>query len=145
MTHPEDKILREKCIPVKEIDDELLDLIEEMIPKMREADGVGLAAPQIGDNRRFFVAEFEEELLVVINPVITKRSDETDREEEGCLSLPKLHVEVDRAREITVEYYDENGDQYEIDLEGFPARVFQHEMDHLDGKLLVDYVDYSKF
>lgn len=144
-THPEDKILREKCVPVKEIDDELLDIIEKMIPKMREADGVGLAAPQIGDNRRFIVVEFEDELFVAINPVIIKKSDETECMEEGCLSLPKTHVDVCRSKEITVEYHDENGDLYEIDLDGFLARIFQHEIDHLDGKLIVDYVDYTKF
>lgn len=143
-THPQHKILREICVEVKEIDDDLIELLESMVPIMREADGVGLAAPQIGDNRRFFIAEYEDELFVVINPVITNKSDAHDLMEEGCLSLPETHVNVRRSIEITVEYHDENGDLYEIALDGFLARIFQHEIDHLDGKLIIDYADSGK-
>lgn len=144
MKYPEDKVLRQVAKSVEKIDDDLRKLLDEMVPLMRKSDGVGLAAPQIGDSRRFFLIEYDDELVKVINPVITAKSKETECLEEGCLSLPNLSVKVCRPVEISVEFYDENGDLYEADLEGFLARVFLHEFDHLDGKLLVDHVDYSK-
>lgn len=144
-TYPKDKILRKKCLPVKEIDDDLIKLLNHMVSKMRQADGVGLAAPQIGDTRRFFVAELEGEIFKIINPTIIKKSKAVEKMEEGCLSLPKANIEVTRPKKITAEYHDEEGDLYEIELEGFSARVFQHELDHLNGKLIIDYVNYSKF
>jgi peptide deformylase len=109
-----------------------------MIETMRQAPGVGLAGNQVGVVERIFVWEVEDAHGVIINPVITERSEETSHDDEGCLSLPGIVYPVERATSVTVEGIDENAIPLKFEAEGFQARVFQHEIDHLDGVLFID-------
>lgn len=113
-------------------------LIEDMLETMRAAPGVGLAGPQVGVMERIFVWETEDGYGAVVDPVITERSEETVSDEEGCLSLPGLYFDVERAQRVTITGLDADGDPLEIEVEGFKARIFQHEIDHLDGVLFID-------
>jgi len=141
-TIPEDvAFLRKKAEPVKKTDAALRKKLDEMVLFMRKMNGVGLAAPQVGDSRRFFVAEFDKEVFKIINPRIISMSDECDVCDEGCLSVPKTTVDVKRSVDITVEFMDERGHMYEADIGGYLARIFLHEMDHLDGVLMIDRGD----
>lgn len=133
-----DPVLRQAARTVEAVEDVHRRLAEDMLETMRAAPGVGLAAPQVGVLERMFVWEVDDEHGVVVNPVIVRRSRETTVEEEGCLSLPGLAYPVERARAVTVEGLDEAGRPLRIDAEDFLARVFQHEIDHLDGVLFVD-------
>ena len=143
LTHPQDKQLRQVCKQVVKFDKCLCKLVDEMVELMREHDGVGLAAPQVGDARRFFVMEYDDQLYKIINPTIKSKSDEVEVMEEGCLSLPEVLLGLERASSICVEFFDVDGQSYEADIDGFLARIFQHEYDHLDGKLIVDHIDYG--
>ena len=105
---------------------------------MHEAQGVGLAATQVGVLRRLFVFSDDGEDRVIVNPVITKSSNDTATDDEGCLSLREVNVPVDRAASVTIEGVDEHGEPVTLELEGHPARVVQHELDHLDGVLIID-------
>jgi peptide deformylase len=116
-------------------------LIADMIQTMREAPGVGLAAPQVGVIERIFVWEVEDGHGAVINPVIVERSDEEVEEEEGCLSLPGILYPVRRSLRVAVEGLDQDGNAIRLEGEELLARVFQHEIDHLDGKLFIDRLD----
>ena len=133
-----DPVLRERAREVEEVTDLHRRLIKDMLETMRAAPGVGLAGNQVGVLERIFVWQVEDEHGAVINPVITARSDETFTDEEGCLSLPGINYPVERALRVTVEGVDENGDPVTLDVEGFHARVCQHEIDHLDGVLFTD-------
>ncbi len=143
--------LREKTKPVKKIDDNLQTLIDEMIETMREAQGVGLAAPQIGRNLRMAVIESlpkedeegneipdSRDLFVVINPEIVWHSNEIVSGIEGCLSIPGYLGEVDRSESIRVRALNREGKKVKLKLNGWTARIFQHEIDHLDGVLFID-------
>ena len=137
-----DPALRMKANEVTEFDDYLLQLVERMTDLMHDAQGVGLAATQVGVLRRLFVFEPDEDgPRALVNPVIVERSDETEPDEEGCLSLQGVRVPVDRATRIVVEGKDENGQDVRYELEGYAARVAQHEFDHLDGVLIIDRTD----
>ena len=136
-----DPALRMKAREVVAVDDDLRRLVERMTGLMHEAQGVGLAATQVGVLRRLFVFVDEGVDLVLVNPVITKRSKDTEVEEEGCLSLRDVLVPVERATEVTIEGLDENGDRVELELKLPSARVVQHELDHLDGVLIIDRTD----
>ncbi len=120
------------------------EFMSEMSETMYVEDGVGLAAPQIGISERFFIYDIGEKLNVVINPEILERSDEKELGEEGCLSLPEIFDKVPRSVFIEVEYFDQHGEKYTKKLEGYEARVFQHEFDHLNGKLFIDYLTMVK-
>ena len=133
-----DPVLRTRANEVGGLKDEHKRLIKDMIETMRDAPGVGLAAPQVGILERIFVWEVEGEHGAVIDPVIVERSSETDEEEEGCLSLPGLVFPVVRPATVIVEGLDENGDPIRIEADDLLARVFQHEIDHLDGVLFPD-------
>jgi peptide deformylase len=135
-----DPVLRMAAKPVDEFDDELHRLIERMKVLMVEANGVGLAATQVGTLRRVFVFSRgeEDEVLVVVNPEIVRRSDEAETDDEGCLSLQGVAIPVERALSVRLEGVDGRGEQVAYDLEGFPARTAQHELDHLDGVLILD-------
>jgi peptide deformylase len=133
-----DPVLRQAARPVEEIGDAQRRLSEDMLETMRVAPGVGLAGPQIGVLERIFTWEVEDEFGTIINPVITKRSRRTYSDEEGCLSLPGLVYPVERHLGVHVAGLDENGDPVSIDAEEHLARVFQHEIDHLDGVLFID-------
>jgi peptide deformylase len=137
-----DPVLRMRAGEVEAFDDDLQRLAERMIAIMRDAHGVGLAANQVGIVRRIFVIETEElPARAVVNPVIVDRSKETETSDEGCLSLQQVLVPVERAVSVTIEGQDERGEAVRLELEGLAARVAQHEIDHLDGVLIVDRTD----
>jgi peptide deformylase len=137
-----DPALRRRAVDVTEFDDELAALADRMFGIMNDAYGVGLAAPQLGLLLRLFTYQVDErdEPQAIVNPVIESRSDETDIEDEGCLSLGDVRVPIERAVSIKVKAQSLDGSEVTFDLEGFPARVFQHEIDHLDGVLAIDRV-----
>jgi peptide deformylase len=136
-----DPVLRQRAKPVEEITDVHRRLIADMIDTMREAPGVGLAATQVGVLERIFVWEVDDEHGALINPEIVVRSSETVSDNEGCLSLPGLLYPVERAYEVTIEALDESGEKVSISADDLKARVFQHELDHLDGVLFIDRLD----
>lgn len=138
-----DPVLRQKALDVVEFDDELRALAERMFSIMRDAWGVGLAAPQLGLRLRMFAwqAQADDEPQALVNPTITWSSDELSTEEEGCLSLGEVRVPIERSVAVKVTGFDVHGEPVSYDLEGFVARVFQHEIDHLDGVLLMDRTD----
>jgi peptide deformylase len=136
-----DPVLKTRATKVKEFDDALLRLTEEMLVTMREREGVGLAANQVGRLRRVLVAGIEEDEYVLVNPVIEARSEETEVLAEGCLSIPGIQVDVERPVAVTVSGQDEAGEELRFEAEGLLARIFQHEIDHLDGVLILDRTD----
>ncbi len=141
-----DPVLKSRATPVKEFDESLEKLAEEMLKIMREHDGVGLAANQIGRLKRILVAAYEEEdgetvEFAIVNPKIEESSEESEKEMEGCLSLPGMRVEVERPTAVTVTGRDPSGEPLRIEAEGLLARIFQHEIDHLDGVLILDRTD----
>ena len=113
--------------------------MKDMIETMHEASGVGLAAPQVARTERICIAVIGGKVTPLINPKITKKSKATDIDQEGCLSLPNVWLQVPRSVEIDLEYTDVKGKKQERKLTHFDARVVQHEVDHLDGVLIVDY------
>jgi peptide deformylase len=136
-----DPVLKSRATPVKEFDESLEHLAEEMMRVMREAEGVGLAANQIGRLKRIFVAAHEDEEYAIVNPVIEERSDTTEKDIEGCLSIPETRVEVERPTAVTVTGQGPSGEPVRVEAEGLLARIFQHEIDHLDGVLILDRTD----
>lgn len=136
-----DKILRKVSEPVetKTIKTrEFQDFLADLKLTMKEKDGVGLAAPQIGRNIRVFVVNTKEGPKAIINPRFTSKSLIKEWGEEGCLSVPGKYGQVKRHKKIVCEYYDENGEKKVEDAKGLLARIFQHENDHLDGVLFID-------
>ncbi|MBI3923064.1 MAG: peptide deformylase [Armatimonadetes bacterium] len=134
-----DPVLRRKSRPVANISQAERQLVEDMMATMTEAEGVGLAAPQVGVSKRVILARLDKEtVLPVINPEITQRSAEAVVAVEGCLSIPGFQADVERSLTITLKGQDADGNRIEMDLSEFPARVVQHEVDHLDGKLYID-------
>ena len=137
-----DPALRMRANEVTEFDDYLLQLVERMTDLMHDAQGVGLAATQVGILQRLFVFDFEESgARAVVNPRLTVVGDEKGTEEEGCLSLEGIRVPVERSTRVTLEGVDPSGEEVHLDLEGLGARVVQHELDHLDGVLIIDRTD----
>jgi peptide deformylase len=108
---------------------------------MYEREGVGLAANQIGRLKRIFVAAYEDEEYVIVNPEIDERSETVEKEVEGCLSIPETRVEVERPTAVAVTGQDLSGEPVRVEVEGLLARIFQHEIDHLDGILILDRTD----
>lgn len=138
-----DPVLRKKAEPVTVVDEEVRRLMDDMLETMYAADGVGLAAPQIGVSRRIIVVDVREPELPpfgLVNPVVVSRGEEVDRGEEGCLSIPGLRDIVERSAEVVVEGLDREGNPRRIEANGLLARALQHEVDHLDGILFVDRV-----
>jgi len=138
-----DGVLRMKAREVDSFDDDLGRLVERMTALMHEASGVGLAATQVGVLQRLFVFVDEGEDRVLVNPVITQRSSDTDVDDEGCLSLRDVLVPVERAKAVTIEGLDASRERVALALELPSARVVQHELDHLDGVLIIDRTDES--
>lgn len=146
-----DLVLREKCELVTEITPEILDIMDEMVGMMHEQNGVGLAAPQVGVLKRFLVMMDPDsnKVFKMLNPKILSRSEDTCVLEEGCLSvlghdnLP-VYSNVTRPKSVEVEWTDENGDLLRAEMSGLPARIVQHETDHLDGVLFIDYLSPVK-
>jgi peptide deformylase len=136
-----DPVLKTHAAPVETFDDSLARLTEDMLATMRENDGVGLAANQVGRLRRVLVASVEDEDYVIVNPVLSDRSETTERGQEGCLSIPGINVEVDRPTAVTVTGQDASGEPLRIEAQEMLARVLQHEVDHLDGVLILDRTD----
>ena len=140
-----EEVLRTKCEEVKpeEINDDLRSTLNEMFETMISANGVGLAAPQVGISKRFFVIIADDDVRrVFINPVITKTSSELTPYEEGCLSIPGYSEEIIRPAKISVSALDENGKRFLLeDIDGLLARCVQHEYDHLDGIMYIDRGD----
>ena len=139
-----EEVLRKKSVPVlpEEINDKFRALLSEMFTTMDEANGVGLAAPQININKRFFVVTADDDVRrVFINPEIISTSAELSEYEEGCLSIPKIYETIVRPAKVTVQALDENGKHFTLDAEGLLARIIQHENDHLDGIVFIDRGD----
>lgn len=134
--HP-DPILREKSVPVKHITANIHKLLDDMAETMYAANGVGLAAPQVGINKRVVVIDVGEGIIELINPEIIAMEDEQIGP-EGCLSIPGLTGEVKRARKCKVRALDRDGHEFELEGEDLLARAFQHEIDHLNGVLFID-------
>lgn len=139
-----DPVLRRKTVPVERFDAELASFLEDLVETMYEADGVGLAAPQVGDARRATVIDVSEErdgssVLELVNPRIV-RSAGTISSEEGCLSIPGLTETIERAAAVEVEYQDRSGEPRVVAGTELLARALQHEIDHLEGILFIDYL-----
>lgn len=147
LIHPDPR-LKKICDPVPDVTDQVRTLARDMLETMYHAPGIGLAAPQIGVNSRMLVmdcAKREEdagkpEPMVLINPEITQSSAEFEEYEEGCLSIPDIYAMVTRPTAVRVSYLNEDGDPQERDFEGIWAVCVQHEIDHLNGKLFIDYL-----
>jgi peptide deformylase len=134
-----DPALRMAARPVQDFDGDLQRLVGRMKQLMVDANGVGLAAPQVGVLRRVFVfAPDEDTILAVVNPRLTAQGDEAETDDEGCLSMQGITVPVERGAAVRLEGHDETGAEIALELEGMAARVAQHELDHLDGKLMLD-------
>jgi len=143
-----DKILRKKASKVKAIEDDIVGIITDMFETMRNANGVGLAANQIGLDKQIFVVDvspvegYEKyKPIAMINPKIISKSDETISMEEGCLSIPELRTEVIRPKGVFISFFDVNMKEHTIEADELFARVIQHEYDHLQGVLFIDYFD----
>lgn len=141
-----DRVLRQPCKRVTKIDNDIRLLAKEMLETMYTEDGIGLAAPQIGVNKQMLVVDSDPEdaanpPFVLINPVIKRSSKELCVTQEGCLSIPKVFLDVTRPKVIEVTYKDENGRPQKLVADGILSRVIQHEMDHLNGVMFVDRVD----
>lgn len=136
----EEEILRKKCKPIGEINDRILTLLDDMAETMYAANGVGLAAPQVGVLRRAVVIDVGEGLIELINPVILEQSG-AQSGKEGCLSVPGKQGEVTRPDHVRVEATDRDGDRFVMEGDGLLARAFCHEIDHLDGILYTDLVE----
>jgi peptide deformylase len=133
-----DPVLRQKAKPVKEVGPVERMLISAMFETMEANKGIGLAAPQVGISEQIFVVDTGKDSFAVINPKILNATG-SEAMEEGCLSIPDVHVVIKRATTIDVEFIDENNQKVRAKLSGLAAKVFQHEYDHLQGKLIIDY------
>ncbi len=143
-----DPVLRKKCDLIQNIDEELVALTEDMIETMYDATGVGLAANQVGIPSRLIIVDlgFKEEKhdpLIIVNPVITA-SEEEEIEQEGCLSIPEIFADISRFKRVEAKGVDLNGKDVRYEVESYLARAFQHELDHLDGKLFWDMLSKVK-
>ena len=141
-----DRVLRQPAKRIAKVDDKMRTLIREMLQTMYSADGIGLAAPQVGINKQLIVIDCEPDdpdhpPLVLINPKIIRSSSQLCSSDEGCLSIPGVYLEVERPEAIEVSYKDENGKPQKLQAKDLRARAIQHEMDHLNGVMFVDRVD----
>ena len=139
-----EEVLREPGVKVEAFDEELSDLVEDMLETMYYAEGIGLAAPQIGVSLRVCVLDLNDEdnpeggRWIFVNPVIVESSDEEDKASEGCLSIPEMEEIVTRRVRVKVRGFDVAGEAIEVEADGLLARALQHELDHLDGVLFID-------
>lgn len=145
LIHPDPR-LKKVCAAVPDLSDDLRTLADDMLETMYDAPGVGLAAPQIGVLDRLIVLDCVKEQgetprpLIMFNPEVIAASDQTSVYEEGCLSIPEQYAEVTRPAEVTVKWIDRNGKEQQEDFAGLWATCVQHEIDHLNGKLFIDYL-----
>jgi len=131
-------VLKKKARKVTDCGKDLQKLIDEMVGMMKYRNGTGIAAPQVGESLRLIIVEHEDKMYVVANPEITQSSTEIDINVESCLSVPNIAGEVERAISITVKGQDRNGKPIKIKAKGWLARIFQHEIDHINGILIVE-------
>jgi len=136
-------VLREETTPVATISDELRTLARDMFETMHLAKGIGLAAPQVGRTERLAVVEVDEQRLVIINPEVVQTEGKA-KAEEGCLSIPDVYGDVERPAKVRVRATDLEGTEFEVEADGLFARCLQHEIDHLHGKLFLDYLSVLK-
>ncbi|MFO7594081.1 MAG: peptide deformylase [Pseudomonadota bacterium] len=144
--HFPDERLRTVAKPVEKVDDELRGFIDDMFETMYDAPGIGLAATQVNFHKRLIVVDISEEKndpLVLINPEILEK-DGVEEMDEGCLSVPGVYEKVERAEQVKIRALDRNGEPFELEADGLLAVCIQHEIDHLDGKLFVDYLSNLK-
>ena len=145
-----EKVLRVPGVEVEAFDDELRALVADMLETMYYAEGIGLAAPQIGVSMRVCVLDLRDEddpeagRWVFVNPVVVESSDEKEKAPEGCLSIPEMEDVVTRAARVTVRGFDAEGEAIEVEADGLLARALQHELDHLDGVLFIDRLSTFK-
>ena len=139
VTGKDTDVLRTVTKEIPQVTKEIKKLIKDMHDTVKDAEGLGIAGPQVGVSKAICLAMFNGKMTPMINPEITWKSKETSVMEEGCLSLPKINVDVERAVEIIVKFTDEKGNLQERRLHDLDARVVQHEYDHLQGVLIVDY------
>lgn len=140
-------ILRQQAPPVATVDDRVRELVQDLFETMRAAHGVGLAAPQVGVSQRVAVVDIGDDdppPLVLINPRIVERGQDVETSEEGCLSIPEIFGDVERAHALVLEALGPDGKPYRASLSGFKARAVQHEIDHLDGILFLDRLSAVK-
>ena len=139
-----DPVLRKKCREVEKTDitPEIQRLIEDMKETMEKNEGVGLAHPQIGGLKRIIIVQTEKGPLGFINPRIVKKTKETEIMEEGCLSLPGVFLKIKRRKGVEIKALDKEGGEVQIKTEGLAARIFQHEIDHLNGVLIIDRISF---
>lgn len=140
-------VLREKCKRVERVDEKIRKLIVDMVQTMKKGQGIGLAAPQVGVSKRVIVVQTDlggQRILALVNPKIIKKSQEKEIAEEGCLSFPGIFLEIKRAKEVEVEGLDIKGKKIKLKTKGLLARVFQHEMDHLNGILFFNRLSFIK-
>ncbi|MEX3017021.1 peptide deformylase [Gymnodinialimonas hymeniacidonis] len=147
--HPDPR-LKKVAAPIDDVSDELRALADDMLATMYDAPGIGLAAPQIGVSLRLIVLDCVKEEgapprpMAMFNPEVVSSSDETNVYEEGCLSIPEIYADVTRPEAVTVRWIDMNGAEQEDTFDGLWATCVQHEIDHLDGKLFIDYLSPLK-
>ncbi|UYV37936.1 peptide deformylase [Rhodobacteraceae bacterium D3-12] len=147
--HPDPR-LKKTCDPVADLSDDLRALADDMLETMYDAPGIGLAAPQIGVLQRLIVLDCAKDddtppsPLIMFNPEVTAASDEINTYEEGCLSIPDQYGEVKRPAEVSVKWIDRDGHEQSQDFDGLWATCVQHEIDHLNGKLFIDYLSAIK-
>ncbi|MEQ1651341.1 MAG: peptide deformylase [Hyphomicrobium sp.] len=144
-----DPVLRKISDPIETVDASVIRLMDDMLETMYDAPGIGLAAIQVGVPKRLLVLDAAEEgapraPLVMINPEIVAIGSTTRPYEEGCLSIPDVRVEIERPETVTVRYIDRNGKQQELAADGLLATAIQHELDHLDGQLIIDFLSRLK-
>ncbi|MBW7934840.1 MAG: peptide deformylase [Gemmatimonadaceae bacterium] len=139
-----DPVLRQETSVVTEITDEHRRLIDDMFETMYAAQGIGLAAPQVGRTERICVVDVEGEVFAFVNPEIVGTEGPKEKAEEGCLSIPDVYGDVERPARVTVRALDRDGTPFEVTAEGLLGRCFQHEIDHLHGKLFLDYLSFLK-
>jgi peptide deformylase len=136
-----DPVLKTRAAPVDSFDESLVRLTRDMLATMRDNEGVGLAANQVGRLKRVFVAAIEDDEYVIVNPVLSDWSETTESAQEGCLSMPGILVDVERPTGVTVSGQDLSGEPLHIEASDLLARILQHEVDHLDGVLILDRTD----
>ncbi|MFO7849505.1 MAG: peptide deformylase [Spirochaetia bacterium] len=135
-------VLRKRCSPVDEVNEDILDLANNMLEKMYQDEGLGLAAPQVGVEKQIFVCHVQnDQARIFINPQLIGTSQEQFAYEEGCLSIPGVYADVMRSSSITVQALNERGKPFKLEADGMLARVILHEMDHLKGVLFIDHLE----
>jgi peptide deformylase len=136
-----DPVLKTPAAPVQSFDESLVRLTQDMLATMRDHEGVGLAANQVGRLKRVLVAAIEDDEYVIVNPVLRGKSETTETATEGCLSIPGIQVDVERPTAVTISGQDVSGRALQLEASDLLARILQHEVDHLDGVLILDRTD----